>query len=119
MPHLDVKIRVAQGLSKEGWNFTKNLLVEVTILTAGLMTCVPIIQVEFLIFKKGDVVLLDSLNEHGFHFLGVLYSGYCWVAVRFLSANVVFLDHSFFEYRLHKRISISTLRVLRAQYTAF
>lgn len=44
-PHLDVKIRFAQGLSKEGWNITKNLLVEVTILTAGLLTFVPVIQV--------------------------------------------------------------------------
>lgn len=45
LPHLDAKIRVAQGLSKEGWNITKNLLVEVTILTAGLLTFVPAIQV--------------------------------------------------------------------------
>lgn len=43
--HLDVKIRVAQGLSREGWNITKNLLIEVTILTAGLLTFVPAIQV--------------------------------------------------------------------------
>ena len=32
--HLDVKIRVAQGLGKEGWNITKNLFCEITILTA-------------------------------------------------------------------------------------
>ena len=32
--HLDVKIRVAQGLGKEGWNSTKNLFCEITILTA-------------------------------------------------------------------------------------
>ena len=32
--HLDVKIRVAQGLGKEGWNMTKNLFCEITILTA-------------------------------------------------------------------------------------
>ncbi|XP_066601673.1 sterol regulatory element-binding protein cleavage-activating protein isoform X2 [Prorops nasuta] len=48
-PHLDVKIRVAQGLSKEGWSITKNLLTEVTILTIGLFTFVPAIQ-EFCIF---------------------------------------------------------------------
>lgn len=47
--HLDVKIRVAQGLSKEGWSITKNLLVEITILTIGLGTFVPVIQ-EFCIF---------------------------------------------------------------------
>ncbi|XP_049801846.1 sterol regulatory element-binding protein cleavage-activating protein [Schistocerca nitens] len=48
-PHLDAKIRVAQGLSREGWSITKNLLTEVTILTFGLFTLVPAIQ-EFCIF---------------------------------------------------------------------
>ena len=33
--HLDVKIRVAQGLSREGWNITMNLVTEITILAAG------------------------------------------------------------------------------------
>lgn len=47
--HLDVKIRVAQGMSKEGWSITKNLMTEVTILTIGLFTFVPAIQ-EFCIF---------------------------------------------------------------------
>lgn len=47
--HLDSKIRLAQGLSKEGWGITKNLLTEVTILTIGLFTLVPSIQ-EFCIF---------------------------------------------------------------------
>lgn len=47
--HLDVKIRVAQGLSKEGWSITCNLLTEVTILTFGLFTFVPAIQ-RFSIF---------------------------------------------------------------------
>lgn len=42
--HLDVKIRVAQALSKEGWSITKNLLMEVTILTIGLFTFVYAIQ---------------------------------------------------------------------------
>lgn len=42
--HLDSKIRLAQGLSKEGWGITKNLLTEVTILTIGLFTLVPSIQ---------------------------------------------------------------------------
>lgn len=46
---LDVKIRVAQALSKEGWSITKNLLMQVTILTIGLFTFVPAIQ-EFCIF---------------------------------------------------------------------
>lgn len=31
--HLDVKIRVAQGLAREGWNITRTLLTEITILT--------------------------------------------------------------------------------------
>lgn len=47
--NLDVKIRVAQGLSREGWSITKNLLTEITILTVGLCTFVPVIQ-EFCIF---------------------------------------------------------------------
>lgn len=42
--HLDVKIRVAQGLSREGWSITKNLLIQVTILTIGLSTFVSAIQ---------------------------------------------------------------------------
>lgn len=46
---LDVKIRLAQGLSKEGWSITKNLLIEITILTISLFTFVPIIQ-QFSIF---------------------------------------------------------------------
>lgn len=48
--NLDVKIRVAQGLSKEGWPITKNLMMEITILTCGLvLTFLPLIQ-EFCIF---------------------------------------------------------------------
>lgn len=47
--HLDAKIRVAQGMSREGWSITKNLLLEITILTVGLCTFVPAIQ-EFCIF---------------------------------------------------------------------
>lgn len=46
---LDVKIRVARGLSKEGWSISKTLLTEITILTVGLATFVPFIQ-EFCIF---------------------------------------------------------------------
>ena len=34
-PHLDVKVRIAQGLSREGWNITRNLFSEITILTMG------------------------------------------------------------------------------------
>lgn len=45
----DVKIRIAQGLSKEGWSITKTLLTEITILTIGLITFVPVIQ-EFCVF---------------------------------------------------------------------
>lgn len=45
----DIKIRMAQGLSKEGWHISKTLLTEITILTIGLATFVPVIQ-EFCIF---------------------------------------------------------------------
>ncbi|XP_037940962.1 sterol regulatory element-binding protein cleavage-activating protein [Teleopsis dalmanni] len=45
----DVKIRVAQALSKEGWHISKTLMTEITILTIGLATFVPVIQ-EFCVF---------------------------------------------------------------------
>ncbi|EDV38173.1 uncharacterized protein Dana_GF13825, isoform A [Drosophila ananassae] len=45
----DVKIRIAQALSKEGWHISKTLLTEITILTIGLATFVPVIQ-EFCVF---------------------------------------------------------------------
>ncbi|XP_041365861.1 sterol regulatory element-binding protein cleavage-activating protein-like isoform X2 [Gigantopelta aegis] len=47
--HLDVKVRVAQGLSKEGWFITKNLVTELAILLVGFFTFVPAIQ-EFCLF---------------------------------------------------------------------
>ncbi|ENN74406.1 hypothetical protein YQE_08991, partial [Dendroctonus ponderosae] len=53
--HLDAKIRLAQGLSKEGWSTTKNLLIEITIFTFGLFTFVPVIQ-EFCIFALVSLV---------------------------------------------------------------
>lgn len=46
---LDVKIRLAQGLSKEGWSITINFLTEITIFTVSFFTFVPFIQ-EFSIF---------------------------------------------------------------------
>lgn len=33
--HLDVKVRIAQGLSREGWSITKSLFSEITVLTLG------------------------------------------------------------------------------------
>jgi WD40 repeat protein len=53
--HLDVKIRIAQGLSREGWSITKNLLLEITILTFGIFTFVAVIQ-EFCIFAVVGLV---------------------------------------------------------------
>ncbi|CAL1263212.1 unnamed protein product [Larinioides sclopetarius] len=47
--HLDVKLRVAQGLSKEGWSITKNLLTELALLMVAFLTFVPKIQ-EFCLF---------------------------------------------------------------------
>lgn len=67
--HLDSKIRLAQGLSKEGWGITKNLLTEVTILTFGLFTLVPSIQ-EFCIFAM--VGLLCDFFLQMFFFSTVL-----------------------------------------------
>ncbi|KAL5006353.1 hypothetical protein ScPMuIL_015159 [Solemya velum] len=47
--HLEVKVRIAQGLSKEGWSITKNLLTELLIVLVGFFTFVPAIQ-EFCLF---------------------------------------------------------------------
>ncbi|KAL4222496.1 hypothetical protein ACF0H5_018535 [Mactra antiquata] len=46
---LDVKYRVATGLSKEGWGITKNLVIELAIILIGFFTFVPAIQ-EFCLF---------------------------------------------------------------------
>lgn len=67
--NLDVKIRVAQGLSKEGWSITKNLLTEVTILTIGFFTFIPVIQ-EFCILAI--VGLLSDFFLQTFFFATVL-----------------------------------------------
>lgn len=67
--HLDVKIRVAQGLSREGWSITKNLLTEVTILTIGFFTFVPEIQ-KFCIFAV--VGLISDFFLQMFFFSTVL-----------------------------------------------
>jgi hypothetical protein len=52
-PHLDVKIRVAKGLSKEGWSITKNLLTEISLSTIGFFTFVPTIQSFCLLVLAG------------------------------------------------------------------
>lgn len=67
--HLDVKIRIAQGLSKEGWSITKNLLLEITVLTFGLFTFVPAIQ-EFCIFSI--VTLISDFFLQMLFFLTIL-----------------------------------------------
>ncbi|KAL9968180.1 hypothetical protein ACROYT_G026523 [Oculina patagonica] len=46
---LEVKIRVAQGLSKEGWYIIKNLFTELAVLLSGYFTFVPAVQ-EFCLF---------------------------------------------------------------------
>ncbi|XP_052801573.1 sterol regulatory element-binding protein cleavage-activating protein-like [Mya arenaria] len=46
---LDVRERVAIGLSKEGWSITKNLVIELAIIAIGFFTFVPAIQ-EFCLF---------------------------------------------------------------------
>ncbi|KAK3733745.1 hypothetical protein RRG08_026859 [Elysia crispata] len=53
--HLDVKIRVAQGLSREGWYITKNLFTELAIMFVGFFTFVPAIQ-EFCAFALVGVL---------------------------------------------------------------
>ncbi|KAL1513489.1 hypothetical protein ABEB36_002893 [Hypothenemus hampei] len=67
--HLDAKIRLAQGLSKEGWSTTKNLLIEITVFTFGLFTFVPVIQ-ELCIFAL--INLITSLFLQIFFFSTIL-----------------------------------------------
>ena len=67
--HLDVKIKIAQGLSKEGWNITKNLFAELTILS--------------FIFLLGIWDLGDSVQE------------FCHLAIMGVISDF-FLQHSFF-----------------------
>lgn len=58
--HFDVKIRFAQGLSKQGWAITKMLLIQVTIMTIGLFTFVPVIQkfcISALVGLMSDIFL--------------------------------------------------------------
>lgn len=47
--HLEVKLRIAQGLQKEGWYIFKNLVTELLVLAFGFLTFVPAIQ-EFCLF---------------------------------------------------------------------
>ncbi|OQV18690.1 Sterol regulatory element-binding protein cleavage-activating protein [Hypsibius exemplaris] len=55
---LDVKFRIAQGLSREGYGITKNFCTELIILLIGYLTMVPAIQ-EFCMF--GFVGLLSDM----------------------------------------------------------
>ncbi|KAI5700000.1 hypothetical protein M8J76_009773 [Diaphorina citri] len=67
--HLDSKIRIAQGLSKEGWSITKNFFLELTVLTAGLLTFFPVIQ-EICIF--GVIAIVCDLFLQMVFFVTVL-----------------------------------------------
>lgn len=67
--HLDVKLRVAQGLSKEGWYIFKNLMTELLILFIGFFTFVPAIQ-EFCAF--GLVGLVSDFFIQMFFYTTVL-----------------------------------------------
>lgn len=57
--HLDTKIRVAQGLAREGWTITKYFLTMITIVTISFFLFIPLVQ-EFCIY--GSVVLLCDLS---------------------------------------------------------
>ncbi|XP_045623274.1 sterol regulatory element-binding protein cleavage-activating protein [Procambarus clarkii] len=56
--HLDIKIRMAQGLAREGWTITKYFLTTITIVTVSFFLFIPLVQ-EFCIY--GSVVLLCDL----------------------------------------------------------
>lgn len=56
--HLDIKIRVAQGLAREGWTITKYFLTMTTLVTVFFFLFIPVVQ-EICVY--GSVVLLCDL----------------------------------------------------------
>ncbi|GAV02738.1 hypothetical protein RvY_13265 [Ramazzottius varieornatus] len=66
---LDVKYRIAQGLSREGWSITKNFLAELMVLLLGYLTDVPAIR-EFCTF--GLIGLLSDMFLQLLFFSAVL-----------------------------------------------
>lgn len=56
--HLDVKIRIAQGLAREGWTITKYFLSMITVVTLSFFLFIPLVQ-EICIY--GSLVLLCDL----------------------------------------------------------
>lgn len=81
-PHLDSKIRVAQGLSREGWSITKNLLTELTILTVGLFTLVPSIQVNYYLnYTLSSFRITFPIFTFRNNFSGILYICNGWTLV--------------------------------------
>jgi len=65
--HLDVKVRVAQGLSREGWNITKNLFSQITLLTLGFFLGILDHSIqEFSIFAVMGL-LSDFYLQHFFY----------------------------------------------------
>ncbi|KAK7067765.1 hypothetical protein SK128_017316, partial [Halocaridina rubra] len=56
--HLDIKIRVAQGLAREGWTITKYFLTMTTLVTVFFFLFIPIVQ-EICVY--GSVILLCDL----------------------------------------------------------
>ncbi|CAG2162507.1 unnamed protein product [Oppiella nova] len=62
--HLDIKVRVAQGLSREGWSITKNLMTEITLLTFGFFTFVPMIQLNNKVNSNGHTNAQKTHSRH-------------------------------------------------------
>ncbi|XP_048754317.2 sterol regulatory element-binding protein cleavage-activating protein-like [Ostrea edulis] len=60
----DVRFRIAQGISREGWSITKNLATELIIVVGGFFTFVPAIQ-EFALFAMVGL-LTDFFLQHVF-----------------------------------------------------
>ncbi|KAA0184594.1 hypothetical protein HAZT_HAZT007505 [Hyalella azteca] len=67
--HLDVKIRVARGLAREGWIITKYFLTMITLVTLSFFLFIPIVQ-EICIY--GSLVLLCDLSMQLVFFIAVL-----------------------------------------------
>lgn len=67
--HLDMKVRMAQGLSKESWSILKNFSIFFILLLMGFLTFVPLIQ-DICLF--GIVTLASDLILQLIFFLPVL-----------------------------------------------
>lgn len=110
--HLDAKIRIAQGLSREGWSITQNLLLEITILTTGLFTFVPAIQ-EFCIFAI--VALITDFYLQMLFFSTVLGIDIRRMENQFEKTNPNFRNNLYQSYAYYNAINVSKAGMNRSK----